>query len=146
MATPLVEKLEKDPEYSRMFITAREGMIRADSKTLLVVVDTNNPEQVQDRALLETCNRVAIIDHHRRGADYIGNAVLSFLEPSASSASELVAELLQEIMKDGELYGQTAEALLSGIMLDTKNFTIRTGDHTFDAAAYLHSCEALAAK
>ena len=136
-AIPLVDKLEKDAEFKQMFISGREAMIRADSKTLLVVVDTNNPEQVQDQALLETCNRVAIIDHHRRGAAYISNAVLTFLEPSASSASELVAELLQEIMNDGALYDQTAEALLSGIMLDTKNFTIRTGDHTFEAAAYL---------
>jgi len=136
-AIPLVEKLEKDGVYQQMFITAREAMVRADSKTLLVVVDTNNPEQVQDEALLQTCNRVAIIDHHRRGAAYISNAVLTFLEPSASSASELVAELLKEILNDGELYDQTAEALLSGIMLDTKNFTIRTGDHTFEAAAYL---------
>ena len=136
-AIPLVEKLEKDGGYQQMFITAREAMVRADSKTLLVVVDTNNPEQVQDEALLQTCNRVAIIDHHRRGAAYISNAVLTFLEPSASSASELVAELLNEILNDGELYDQTAEALLSGIMLDTKNFTIRTGDHTFEAAAYL---------
>ena len=136
-AIPLIEKLEKEDEYRQMFITARDAMVRADSKTLLVVVDTNNPEQVQDRALLQTCNRVAIIDHHRRGAAYITNAVLTFLEPSASSASELTAELLQEILNDGELYPQTAEALLSGIMLDTKNFTMRTGDHTFEAAAYL---------
>ena len=136
-AMPLVEKLEKEDEYKQMFITGRDAMVRADSKTLLVVVDTNNPEQVQDYALLQTCNRVAIIDHHRRGAAYITNAVLTFLEPSASSASELTAELLQEILNDGALYPMTAEALLSGIMLDTKNFTMRTGDHTFEAAAYL---------
>ena len=120
-----------------MFITPREAMVRADSKSLLVVVDTNNPEQVEDKALLQTCNRVAIIDHHRRGAAYVTNAVLTLLEPSASSASELVTELLQEIMNDGDLYPQTAEALLSGIMLDTKNFTMRTGDHTFEVAAFL---------
>lgn len=136
-AMPLLEKLEKDEEYQQMFISGREGMIRADSKTLLVIVDTNNPEQVQDAALLQTCNRVAIIDHHRRGAAYISNAVLTFLEPSASSASELVAELLQEILNDGDLYSLSAEAMLAGMMLDTKNFTMRTGDHTFEAAAYL---------
>lgn len=136
-AQPLVDKLSKNKAYDTMFITPREAMVRADSATLLVVVDTNNPEQVEDTALLETCNRVAVIDHHRRGAAYISNAVLTFLEPSSSSASELVTELLQEIMDEGALSPQSAEALLSGIMLDTKNFTMRTGHHTFEAAAYL---------
>lgn len=136
-AQPLIEKLEQDPAYQQLFITGREAMVRADSKTLLVVVDTNNPEQVQDLALLQTCNRVAVIDHHRRGATYINHAILTLLEPSASSASELVTELLQEILDDGKLNPTIAEALLSGIMLDTKNFTLRTGDHTFEAAAYL---------
>lgn len=136
-AIPLVNKLEQEDELKNLFITGREAMIRADSKTLLVVVDTNNPEQVQNEALLETCNRVAVIDHHRRGAAYIDNAVLTFLEPSASSASELVCELLQEILNNGDLEIVEAEAMLSGIMLDTKNFTLRTGDHTFEAAAYL---------
>lgn len=136
-AQPLIEKLCRKPSYQAMFITPREAMVKADSKSLLVVVDTNNPKQVEDEALLQTCNRVAIVDHHRRGAEYVTNAVLTLLEPSASSASELVSEVLMEIMKDGELYSETAEALLSGIMLDTKNFTMRTGDHTFDAAAYL---------
>ena len=136
-AQPLLDKLRKDEKFGAMFITPREAMVRADSKTLLVVVDTNNPEQVEDKALLQTCTRVAVIDHHRRGAEYVTNAVLTLLEPSASSASELVSELLQEIMNDGELHPQTAEALLSGIMLDTKNFTIRTGDHTFEVAAFL---------
>ena len=136
-ALPLVEKLEKEDSFKTMFITGRDGMVRADSKTLLVVVDTNTPVQVQDEALLQTCTRVAVIDHHRRGAAYINNAVLTLLEPSASSASELVSELLQEILNSDDLTASEAEALLSGIMLDTKNFTIRTGDHTFEAAAYL---------
>ena len=136
-ALNLVEKLEADEAYRGMFITARDAMIRLDSKTLLVVVDTNNPMQVQDRALLETCNRIAVIDHHRRGAEYISNSVLTLLEANASSASELVTELLRELLNNGDLYPRTAEALLSGIMLDTKNFTLRTGDHTFESAAYL---------
>ena len=136
-AQPLIDKLKKRPSFDTMFITPREGMVKADSKTLLVLVDTNNPKQAEDEALLQTCNRVAVIDHHRRGAEYVNNAVLTMLEPSASSASELVSELLMEIMKDGTLYSETAEALLAGIMLDTKNFTMRTGDHTFEAAAYL---------
>lgn len=136
-AQPLIDKLKKRRAFDAMFITPREGMVKADSKTLLVLVDTNNPKQAEDEALLQTCNRVAVIDHHRRGAEYVNNAVLTMLEPSASSASELVSELLMEIMKDGSLYSETAEALLAGIMLDTKNFTMRTGDHTFEAAAYL---------
>jgi len=136
-ALPLIHNLEQQEECKGMFISPRDAMVRADSKTLLVIVDTNNPVQVESRALLETCNRVAVIDHHRRGADYINHAVLTLLEPSASSASELVSELLQELLNNDELPDTVAEALLAGIMLDTKNFTIRTGDHTFDAAAYL---------
>ncbi len=136
-ALALVEKLEKEEAFQGMFITGKEAMIHVDANTLLVVVDTNNPEQVQDKALLQSCNRIAVIDHHRRGAAYIANSVLTLLEASASSASELVTELLHELLNSGDLHPQTAEALLSGIMLDTKNFTLRTGDHTFESAAYL---------
>lgn len=136
-AMPLVEKLEASESFKNLFITEREAMIKADSRTLLVVVDTNRPDQVQSEALLQTCNRVAVIDHHRRSASYIEDAVLTFLEPSASSASELLAELLQELVPTDTISKLEAEALLSGIVLDTKNFTMRTGERTFEAAAFL---------
>ena len=109
----------------------------ADSRSLVVVVDTNRPEQVQAQELLESCNRVAVIDHHRRAATYIEGAALNYHEPYASSACELVTELLQYIAEPTDLLRTEAEALLAGIVLDTKNFTMRTGGRTFEAAAFL---------
>ena len=102
-----------------------------------MVVDTNRPEQVQSPELLQSCNRVAVIDHHRRAATYIEGAALNYHEPYASSASELVTELLQYIIEPNHLLRVEAEALLAGIVLDTKNFTMRTGGRTFEAAAFL---------
>ena len=92
---------------------------------------------MESENLLQTCNRVAVVDHHRRGASYIDKAVLTFLEPSASSASELITELLQELAKPEDISKSEAEALLSGIVLDTKSFNIRTGERTFESAAFL---------
>ena len=92
---------------------------------------------MESEQLLDTCNRVAVIDHHRRAASYIENAALNFHEPYASSASELVTELLQYLVEPSNLLRAEAEALLAGIVLDTKNFTMRTGGRTFEAAAFL---------
>ena len=92
---------------------------------------------VESQQVLESCNRVAVIDHHRRAASYIENAAFSFHEPYASSASELVTELLQYLVEPADLLREEAEALLAGIVLDTKNFTMRTGGRTFEAAAFL---------
>ena len=117
-------------------------MLRADGRTLLVVVDVNRPERVEDPDLLAACNRVAVIDHHRVAATYIQNAALAFIEPYASSACELITEVLQEVAESSDILKCEAEALLSGIVLDTKSFTIRTGERTFDAAAYLRRCGA----
>jgi len=136
-AKPLIERLRRTPEYKDTFISAQEAMLAADSKTLLVVVDTNRPEQVEDLGLLQSCNRVAVIDHHRRAATYIENADLSFIEPYASSVCELMAEILEVVLDEPALLRCEAEAILSGIVLDTKSFTLRTGDRTFDAAAFL---------
>ena len=102
-----------------------------------MVVDTNRPDFVESEQLLDTCNRVAVIDHHRRAASYIESAALNFHEPYASSASELVSELLQYLIDPGDLLRAEAEALFAGIVLDTKNFTMRTGGRTFEAAALL---------
>jgi c-di-AMP phosphodiesterase-like protein len=124
-------------EYKERFMGTQEAMIRADSRSLLVVVDTNRPEQVQSRELLASCNKVAVIDHHRRAATYIEGAAFNFHEPYASSASELVTELISYIMDPADLLKGEAEALMAGLMLDTKNFTMRTGARTFEAAAFL---------
>ena len=112
-------------------------MLRADGRTLLVVVDINRPEQVEDPDLLLSCNRVAVIDHHRVGATYIQNAAMSFIEPYASSSCELLTEVLQELTEPADILRCEADALLCGTVLDTKSFTIRTGERTFDAAAFL---------
>ncbi len=133
----VIAALRTLPEYENIFLSPEEAMIAADSRTLLVVVDTNRPEQVEDEHLLMACNRVAVIDHHRRAASYIQNADLTFHEPYASSVCELMAELLQEIVEQQDILRMEAEAMLSGIVLDTKSFTIRTGERTFEAAAFL---------
>lgn len=136
-AKPLINMLRQNPEYENAFISPQEAMLIADSKTLLVIVDTNRPEQVEDLGLAQSCNRVAVIDHHRRAATYIENADLSFIEPYASSACELLTEILEVVMEERDLLRCEAEAMLSGVVLDTKHFTIKTGERTFDAAAFL---------
>ena len=134
---PILDKLDQLPEYRGNFLSAQEALVAADSRSLVVVVDTNRPEQVQAQELLESCNRVAVIDHHRRAADYIENAVVSLHEPYASSASELVSELLQYLVPTSSILTAEAEAMLAGVYLDTKGFSTRTGVRTFEAAAYL---------
>jgi c-di-AMP phosphodiesterase-like protein len=136
-AEDMVKRLSGIPEYQSVFLTEEEALVSADSRSLLVVVDTNRPEQVQAESLLASCNKIAVIDHHRRAATYITNAALNFHEPYASSASELVTELIQYIMEPADLLRLEAEALMAGIVLDTKNFTMRTGGRTFEAAAFL---------
>ena len=134
---PMLRKIRQLPEYKDVFIGGNEAFLRVQPDTLLVVVDTNRPASVESEPLLESCNRVAVIDHHRRGSSYIEKMALNYHEPYASSASELVAELLQYLLEPGDLLKTEAEALLAGIVLDTKNFTNRTGGRTFEAAAYL---------
>ncbi len=136
-ADDMTDRLAALPEYAGRFISPQDAMLIADSRSLLVVVDTNRPEQVQSEELLVSCNKIAVIDHHRRAATYIANATLNFHEPYASSASELVTELLQYLLEPADLLRAEAEALLAGIVLDTKHFTMRTGGRTFDAAAFL---------
>lgn len=141
-AKPLIKKLKETPEYQHAFITPQEAMLAADGRTLLVVVDTNRPEQVEDIGILQSCNKVAVVDHHRRAATYIEKADLSFVEPYASSACELLTEVIEVIMEGKTLLRCEAEAILAGIVLDTKSFSMRTGDRTFDAAAVLRRCGA----
>ena len=136
-AQPLVRKLRGLPEYEGVFISGPDAFIHAQPGALLVVVDTNRPDLVENRQLLDACNRVAVIDHHRRATAYIENAALNFHEPYASSASELVTELLQYMVEPNDVLRGEAEALLAGIVLDTKNFMMRAGSRTFEAAAFL---------
>ena len=133
----LSDRLAQLTEYRGAFLAPQEALLMMDNRSLVVVVDTNRPEQVLSREVLESCNRVAVIDHHRRAATYIEGAALNYHEPYASSASELVTELLQYIADPTDLMRAEAEALLAGIVLDTKNFSMRTGGRTFEAAAFL---------
>ena len=136
-AKQLLSRMQSTDEYKNAFITVQDAILSADNRTLLVVVDTNRPDQVESETLLISCNHLAVIDHHRRAANYIENPDLNFHEPYASSASELVSEMLQYIVDQSEIMVMEAAAMLSGIVLDTKSFSIRTGSRTFDAAAFL---------
>lgn len=136
-AHPVLRRLQALPEYQGAFLSGDDAFLRVQPETLLVVVDTNRPGSVESEPLLDACNRVAVIDHHRRGSSYIDKIALNYHEPYASSASELVTELLQYLIEPGDLLKAESEALLAGIVLDTKNFTNRTGGRTFEAAAYL---------
>ena len=136
-AHPMLRRLQALPEYQGAFLSVDDAFLRVQPETLLVVVDTNRPGSVESEPLLDACNRVAVIDHHRRGSSYIDKMALNYHEPYASSASELVTELLQYLIEPGDLLKAESEALLAGIVLDTKNFTNRTGGRTFEAAAYL---------
>ena len=102
-----------------------------------MVVDTNRPDQVECKPLLDAISKVCVVDHHRRAADYINPVVVNLHEPYASSASELVTELLQYAVESSDVLPVEARALLAGIVLDTKNFNVRTGERTFEAAAFL---------
>ncbi len=136
-AKPLLALLQSMPEYHDCFISGQDALLSADSKSLLVIVDTNRPEQVECRPLLESLRRIVVIDHHRRAADYIEQPLLNLHEPFASSAAELVTELLQYSVDATDILTNEAAALLAGIVLDTKNFGVRTTSRTFEAAAFL---------
>ena len=138
-AKSLADLMQREQEYKEAFLDPSDLPAKIEPGTLLVVVDTNRPEQVEVPALLTQCERVAVIDHHRVAATFIQNAALNYIEPYASSACELVAEILQELPDVEHILPCEAEALLAGIVLDTKNFTLRTGERTFNAASWLRS-------
>ncbi len=146
VASDLINRLKTLPEYKDVFIDVESAMIRCDTNTLLIVVDVNRPSMVESEPLLQSINKVAVIDHHRRAADYIKDAVVSLHEPYASSASELVSELLQYLVPTSGILKGEAEAMLAGIYLDTKGFAMRTGVRTFEAAAYLRRAGAEASE
>lgn len=136
-AGELLDEIRQAPEYRDVFISGEEAVVACDSRSVLVVVDTNRPDQVEFRPLLETISQVCVIDHHRRAADYIDPVTVNFHAPYASSACELVTELLQYCVERRDVLPVEAKALLAGIFLDTKSFHVRTGERTFEAAAYL---------
>ena len=134
------EVLAKEEEYEDVLISKEVALENIDEDTLLIVVDTHKKNYVESEEILEKCPKVVIIDHHRRSADFIENATLMFQEVYASSAAELVTELLQYATQKVDLKTIEAESLYAGIMMDTKSFTFKTGVRTFEAAAYLRRC------
>lgn len=133
----LMAKILKNEEYSGSFIGRSQAMEMVGKKTLLVIVDTHRPSFTQIPELIENAGQVAVIDHHRRGAEYIQDTVLTYQETYASSTCELVTEILQYMDENLKLKPVEAEALFAGIVIDTKNFTFKTGVRTFEAASYL---------
>ncbi len=129
--------IEQDPEYEDIIINKEVALENIDEDTLLVIVDTHKLNYVEVPEIIEKVSKIVIIDHHRRGTDFIEKATLTFQEVYASSAAELVTELLQYVEQKVELKTLEAESLYAGIMMDTKNFTFKTGVRTFEAAAYL---------
>lgn len=140
MAKPLLREAEKEG-FGEVIISVEqaEQMLSQLKKTLLVIVDTHITGFVEEKELLRKAKMVAVIDHHRKAVDYIKNSVIFFHDPSASSSSEMVAELSEYIPEMKNLGSFTADALMAGIMLDTKNFILRAGAKTFEAAAYLRT-------
>ncbi len=132
-----IEAVEQEKEYEDVIIDKAEALSEVNEDTLLIVVDTHKKSYVEVPELLTKTNKIVVIDHHRRGPDYIDNAVLMFHEVYASSAAELVTELLQYTKNEAQITTFEAESLYAGIMVDTKNFTFKTGVRTFEAAAYL---------
>ncbi len=137
LAKSLVTSFEK-AGFESIFKTEEEALDIIDDHTLLIIVDTHSPNFLESKAVYERCKSAVVIDHHRMMVNHIDNAVVFYHEPYASSACEMTAELIQ-YLGDCSLSRLESEALLAGIMLDTKNFVLRTGVRTFEAAAFLKS-------
>ncbi|OQB14478.1 MAG: Bifunctional oligoribonuclease and PAP phosphatase NrnA [Firmicutes bacterium ADurb.Bin193] len=129
--------LQKDEAYSKMFISEAEALSLVDGNSLLIVVDTHNPEIVESQKLLGAVGDKVLIDHHRRGEHFIGDTVLSYHEPYASSTCEMVTEIIQYMEEQPSLSVVEAQALYAGLSIDTKYFTVKTGVRTFEAASFL---------
>lgn len=135
---PLMAGYINNPDYDpSMFVTSEQAKELVDNNTVVVVVDTNKPSYTECQELLYMTKTVVVLDHHRRGSEVIENAVLSYVEPYASSACEMVAEILQYFSDDLRIRNMEADCIYAGIMIDTNNFTTRAGVRTFEAAAFL---------
>ena len=136
-AERLIAEIDQVPEYRETIISGQDALLLCDNRSTLIIVDTNRPDQVESRSLLEAISRVCVVDHHRRAADYIEPVAINLHEPYASSASELVTELLQYAVEKADVLPIESKSLMAGIFLDTKSFNVRTGERTFEAAAVL---------
>lgn len=136
-AAVLYQKLLNVAEYQDIFISGERAMELMSDDALLVITDVSRPGMVDAPQVLSAAKRIVVIDHHRRASDYIDYSMVTLHEPYASSTCELISEMMQYILTPGDLLRQEAECMLAGIMLDTKNFTMKTGVRTFEAAAFL---------
>ena len=135
---PLVELFENNPDYEEnMIVTSQEALELAERNAVLVVVDVNKPSITECPELLKVCKSIVVLDHHRQGSETIENATLSYVEAYASSACEMVSEILQYIYDNIKIANDEADCMYSGIMIDTNNFMTKTGVRTFEAAAFL---------
>ena len=135
---PLMEGYMGNPDYEpSMFVDGEQAKDLVDNNTVVVVVDTNRPSYTECQALLSLTKTIVVLDHHRRGNEVIENAVLSYVEPYASSTCEMVAEILQYFADELRLRNMEADCIYAGIMIETNNFTTRAGVRTFEAAAFL---------
>ena len=132
-----IKALEEKEEYKEVIIDKQKALSEMNENTLLIITDTHKKTYVEVPELLDKTEKIVVIDHHRKGTDFIENPILSFHEAYASSAAELVTEIIEYSTKDVVLEQIEAESLYAGIMVDTKNFTFKTGVRTFEAAAYL---------
>lgn len=138
LAVPIIERLNENlTDQEPVFITPAEAMEQLSENTLLIIVDTHNKDILESPELYEAAKQIAVIDHHRQVVNYIDNAVIFHHEPYASSASEMTAEIIQYFPGIEHLQSYYADVMLAGIMLDTKDFVMRTGVRTFEAAAFL---------
>jgi c-di-AMP phosphodiesterase-like protein len=133
----MMQKIEKSGEYDGVFVGRTEAVERISKRTLLIILDTHRKSFTEIPELLDYTDQVVVIDHHRRGADYIQDVVLTYQETYASSTCELVTEILQYVDEKLKLNSLEVEALYAGIVVDTKNFTFKTGVRTFEAASFL---------
>lgn len=137
--TRLMDEIKKDDGLFSQFVDPETALSMLTERSLLVIVDTHKPSMVIDERLIEKAEKVVVIDHHRRGEEFINNTMLVYMEPYASSTAELVTELVEYQPKNEKLTMLESTALLAGIVVDTKSFTLRTGSRTFEAASYLRT-------
>ncbi|MCT8977592.1 DHH family phosphoesterase [Clostridium sp. CX1] len=134
---PILEKIKNEDDYEGVFINSKECIENSDENSILILVDVHSRGYVQNINVVDKFKKIVIVDHHRKSADFIEGALLSYIEPYASSTSELVTEMLQYMVEKPKVKIIEAEALLAGIFVDTKNFCFKTGVRTFEAASFL---------
>ncbi|MPM94175.1 Cyclic-di-AMP phosphodiesterase GdpP [bioreactor metagenome] len=133
----IMEKLKNEKDYNNAFISTIDAIDKLDEDTLLILVDVHSKGYVEDIRLVERAKKTVIIDHHRKSSNFVEGTLLSYIEPYASSTSEMVTEMIQYMSDKPQLKILEAEALLAGICVDTKNFYFKTGVRTFEAASFL---------